>query len=76
MAVRFESVEFDPIPLNTLIATSLFSVMMMFCCACLPVYAVWVDLLRRKPGGVVPPIAAALSLAWCLAGWMYPALRF
>jgi hypothetical protein len=76
MAVRFQQVEFDPIPLNTLIVTSLCSVMMMFCCACLPVYAVWVDLLHRKPGGVGAPVAAALSLTWCLAGWAYPALRF
>ena len=50
------------------------SLAMMFFCSCLAVYAVWVDLLHRKPGAVAP-IAAALSLAWCIAGFVYPTLR-
>jgi hypothetical protein len=68
MAVQYMAVEFYGIALSRLIVTNLFSVMMMFGFVCLPVYAVWVDFLHRKPGGVVGPIAAVLSLAWYVAG--------
>jgi len=74
VAFRLRSVEFDAMPLTDLIVTSLWSPILMFICSCLPVYAVWVDLLHRRPRGVAP-IAAALAVAWRIAGSMYPVLR-
>jgi len=65
----------DTIPLNSAIFAGLRSIVIVFCCACLPAYAVWVDLLRRKPSGVIP-LAAALCLLWCVAGLFLPAIRF
>jgi hypothetical protein len=65
----------DAIPLNSAIFAALRSIVVVFCCACLPAYAVWVDLLHRKPSGVTP-VAAALCLLWCVAGLLFPAIRF
>ena len=65
----------DAVPLNSAIPAGVRSIAVVFCCACLPAYAVWVDLLHRKPSGVTP-IAAALCLLWCVAGLFFPAIRF
>lgn len=65
----------DAIPLNAAISAGVRFIAVVFCCACLPAYAVWVDLLHRKPSGVAP-IAAALCLLWCVAGLLFPAIRF
>ena len=65
----------DAIPLKSAISAGVRSIAVVFCCACLPAYAVWVDLLHRKPSGVTP-IAVALCLLWCVAGLFFPAIRF
>jgi hypothetical protein len=65
----------DATPLNSAISAGIRSIVVVFCCACLPAYAVCVDLLHRKPSGVAP-IAAALCLLWSVAGLLFPAIRF
>jgi len=49
------------IPFVAAISAGIRSLAIMFCCSCVPAYAVWVDFLHRKPTGVAP-IAAALCL--------------
>jgi hypothetical protein len=75
VVVGLRSFEFDAMWFIGLVLASLWSPIIVFCCWCLPVYAVWVDLLHRKPRDVAP-IAAALALVWRIAGLMYPGLRF
>lgn len=67
--------ERDAVPLNSAMSAGVRSVVITFCCSCLPAYAVWVDLLHRKTTGVAL-IAAALCLSWCAAGLFFPAIRF
>ncbi len=67
--------DFDSVPLGTAMLTAFRSVLVIFCCACLPAYAVWVDLMHRKTTNLALP-AAALCLSWCIAGLVFPALRF
>lgn len=67
--------ELDAVPLNSALSAGVRSVAIMFCFSCLPAYAVWVDLLHRKPTGVAL-IGAALCLSWCVVGVFFPALRF
>lgn len=65
----------DAVPLNSAMSAGVRSVVVTFCCSCLPAYAVWVGLLHRKTTGVAL-IAAALCLSWCAAGLFFPAIRF
>ena len=65
----------DFVPLGSALIAACRSVLIMFCCSCLPAYAVWVDLMHRKTTGLAA-IAAALCLAWCAAGLVFPVLRF
>ena len=74
VATYLRSVEFDAMPFGGLIVASLWPPMLMFGCSFVSLYAVWVDLLHRKPRGVAP-IAAALALVWRIAGSIYPVLR-
>jgi hypothetical protein len=67
--------ELDAVALSSAISAGVRSVVVKFCCSCLPAYAVWVDLLHRKTTGVAL-IAAALCLSWCAAGLFFPAVRF
>jgi len=67
--------ELDAIPLKPALFAGVRSVVVTFCCSCLPAYAVWVDLLHRKTTGVAL-IAAALCLSWCAAGLFFPVIRF
>ncbi len=65
----------DALLLNSAMSAGIRSVVITFCCSCFPAYAVWVDVLHRKPTGVALA-AAALCLSWCAAGLFFPALRF
>jgi len=67
--------EFDASPLNSALGGGLGWIVLMFCCSCLPAYAIWVDILHRKATGVAP-IAATLCFLWCVAGLFVPAMRF
>jgi hypothetical protein len=57
------------------VVAGLRTVALVFACACLLVYAVWVDLLHRKSAGVAW-IAAALCFLWCVLGLFIRAVRF
>jgi hypothetical protein len=67
--------DYDALPLDLAIGAAFRSVLITFCCACLPAYAVWVDLLHRKSAGLAL-VAAALCVSWCAAGLLFPVLRF
>ena len=67
--------ELDAVPLNPSMSAGVRSVILTFCCSCLPAYAVWVDFLHRKTTGVAL-IAAALCLTWYVAGVFFPSIRF
>jgi hypothetical protein len=68
--------EYDGVPLGPAMGMAACAVGVTFCCACLPAYAVWVDLLHRKPIAV-PLIAAMLCyLFWCAAGILLPGIHF
>lgn len=67
--------QLDTIPLTSAVSAGVHTIAVIFCCACLPAYAVWVDLLHRKATGV-PLIAAALCLCWCALGLFFPAIKF
>jgi hypothetical protein len=67
--------ELDAVPLNSAMSAGVRSVIVTFCCSCLPAYAVWVDLLHRTTTKVAL-IAAALCLFWCAAGLLFPDIRF
>jgi hypothetical protein len=66
--------EHDGLPLASSVTDGMRFVLMSFCAACLPAYAVWVDLLHRKPAWV-SVIAAALCLSWSIAGLVFPGVR-
>jgi hypothetical protein len=68
-------IDYDSLPLDLAIPTAFRSVLITFCCSCLPAYAAWVDLLHRKSSGLAL-VAAALCLSWCAAGLLFPVLRF
>jgi hypothetical protein len=67
--------DYDALPLDSAMRTAFRSVLIIFCCSCLPAYAVWVDLLHRKSAGLAL-VAATLCLSWCAAGLLFPVLRF
>jgi hypothetical protein len=67
--------QFDAVPLQSAISAGVRSIGVIFCCACFPAYAVWVDLLHRKATGVVL-LAAVLCLFWCAIGLFFHAVRF
>jgi hypothetical protein len=67
--------DYDSLPLHHAIPAACGSVLITFCCSCLPAYAVWVKLLHRKSTRLVLA-AAALCLSWCASGLLFPVLRF
>jgi hypothetical protein len=57
------------------VVSGFWTVVVAFACACLLVYAVWVDLLHRRSAGVLW-IAAALCCLWSVLGLFIRAIRF
>jgi hypothetical protein len=67
--------EFNSLPLRESLWDGLRLVAIQLGCFSLPAYAIWVDLLHRRPAAV-PPIASALTLCSCVVGLFLPSIRF
>lgn len=64
----------DSLPLALATRTAGQYVLLTFGLACLPAYAIWVDLMHRRASGPAV-LAAAFCLCWCAVGLLVPVLR-
>lgn len=66
---------YDALPLGATTRAACRSLLITCLLAWVPSYAVWVDLLRRRPAAL-PAFASAVACAWCAVGLLCPEWRF